>query len=131
MVNVANTNVFLGVKCLYSIGEHTVNYQIPEMKFQGLKGVLRVVRGQHTYLNQARTFNSMRYILRHEDIEWDVEHNITYPKTNINVFGEFLLSPTSYSKFCSIHPNEVWVKGLVLRCHMKSIKFIYLLFMMT
>ena len=27
--------------------------------------------------------------------------------------GEFFISPTSHtSKFCSIHPNEVWVKGL-------------------
>ena len=27
-------------------------------------------------------------------------------------FCELVLSPTSYtSKFCSIHPNEVWVKG--------------------
>ena len=26
--------------------------------------------------------------------------------------GKLVLSPTSYtSKFCSIHPNEVWVKG--------------------
>ena len=29
--------------------------------------------------------------------------------------GELVLSPTSYtSKFCSIHPNEVWVKGFFL-----------------
>ena len=29
-----------------------------------------------------------------------------------NPLGELVLSPTSYtSKFCSIHPNEVWVKG--------------------
>ena len=29
--------------------------------------------------------------------------------------GELVLSPTSYtSKFCSSHPNEVWVKGLFL-----------------
>ena len=28
------------------------------------------------------------------------------------IWGELVLSPTSYtSKFCSIHPNEVWVKG--------------------
>ena len=28
--------------------------------------------------------------------------------------GELVLSPTSYtSKFCSSHPNEVWVKGFV------------------
>ena len=26
--------------------------------------------------------------------------------------GEFVLSPTTYtSKFCGIHPNEVWVRG--------------------
>ena len=31
---VADTNVVLGVQWLYSIGEHIVNYQIPEMKFQ-------------------------------------------------------------------------------------------------
>ena len=56
--------------------------------------------------------NSMRSILRHEDIEWADECHITYPKTNINVVGELVLSPTSYtSKFCNIHPNEVWVKG--------------------
>ena len=29
--------------------------------------------------------------------------------------GELVLSPTSYtSKFCSSHPNEVWVKGFFL-----------------
>ena len=112
VVNFSDTNVVLGVQCLYSIGEHIVNYQIPEMKFQDSKGVLKVVRGQHTYPNQVMTCNSMRFILRHEDIEWAIECHITYPKTNINCVGEFVLSPTSYtSKFCSIHPNEVWVKG--------------------
>ena len=46
--------------------------------------------------------------------------------------GDLVLSPTSYtSKFCSIHPNEVWVKGFFLWCHMKSMDFIYLLLMMT
>ena len=112
MVNVADTNVVLGVKWMYYIGEHTTNYQIPEMKFQDLKGVLRVVRGQHTYPKQVMTCNSMRYILRHEDIEWDNECNITYPNPNIKFLGELVLSPTSYtSKFCNIRPNEVWVKG--------------------
>ena len=47
------------------------------MKFQDSKGVLRVVRGKHTYANQVMTCNSMRSILRHEDIEWDDEYNIT------------------------------------------------------
>ena len=32
-----------------------------------------------------------------------------------NHLGELVLSPTSYtSKFCSNHPNEVWVKGFFL-----------------
>ena len=58
------------------------------------------------------TCNSMRSILRHEDIEWDSKCHITSPKPNIKIVGELVLSPTSYtSKFCSIHPNEVWVKG--------------------
>ena len=89
------------------------------MKFQDSKGVLRVVRGKHTYPNQVVTCNSMISILRHGDIEWDYECHITSPKTShdenfslYNHLGEFVISPTSYtSKFCSIHPNEVWVKG--------------------
>ena len=72
MVDVADTNVVLGVQWLYSIGEHTVNYQIPEMKFQYSKGALRVVRGKHTYPNQVVTSNSVRSILRNGDIEWVV-----------------------------------------------------------
>ena len=49
MVDVADINVVLGVQLLYYIGEHSINYQIPEMKFQDSTSVLRVVRGQHTY----------------------------------------------------------------------------------
>ena len=55
MVDVVDNNVFLGVKWLYYIGDHTVNYQIPKMKFQDSKGVLRVVIGPHTYQNQVVT----------------------------------------------------------------------------
>ena len=69
VVDVADNNVVLGVKRLYSIGEHSVNYQILEVKFQDSTGVLRVVRGQHTYPNQVVNCNSMRSILRHGDID--------------------------------------------------------------
>ena len=69
VVDVADTNVVLGIQCLFSIGEHSVNYQIPKMKFQDSIGVLRVVRGQHTYPKQVVNCNSMRSILRHGDIE--------------------------------------------------------------
>ena len=45
VVDVADTNVVLGVQWMYSTGEYLVNYQIPEMKFQDSTGVLRFVRG--------------------------------------------------------------------------------------
>ena len=79
VVDVFDTNVVLGVKWLYSIGDHSVNYQIPEMKFQDSTGVLRVVRGQHTYPKQVVNCNCVRYILRHGDIEWANEYYITLP----------------------------------------------------
>ena len=46
VVDVVDTNVFLGLQCIYSIGVNLVNYQIPKMKFQDSTGVLRVVRGK-------------------------------------------------------------------------------------
>ena len=86
MVDFADTNVVLGVQWMYYIGENMINYRIHEMKFQYLKGVLRVVRGKHTYPNQVVTCNSMRSILRHGDIEWDDECHMTSPKPKIKVF---------------------------------------------
>ena len=86
VVDVADNNIVLGVKWLYYIGDNSLNYKIPEMQFQDSKGVLRVVRGQHTYPNQVVTCNSMRYILKHGDIEWDAECHTTHPKPNIKVF---------------------------------------------
>ena len=74
------------MQCLYSIGDHIVNYQIPEMKFQDSKGVLKVLRGKLTYPNKVLNCNSMRSILRNGDIEWVAECHITSPKTNINIF---------------------------------------------
>ena len=49
VVNVATTNVVLGVKWLYSIGDHTVNYQVHEMRFKALEGKPILLRGIHTY----------------------------------------------------------------------------------
>ena len=85
VVNVVDTKLVLGVKWLYYIGENLVNYQIPKMKFQDSTGVLRVVRGQHTYPKWVVNCNSMRSILRHGDIEWAAECYITSPKPKISV----------------------------------------------
>ena len=45
VVDVADNNIVLGVQLFHSIGDHSVNYQIPKMKFQDSIGALRVVRG--------------------------------------------------------------------------------------
>ena len=58
------------------------------MKFQYSTGVLRVVRGQHTYPKQVVNCNSMRSILRHGDIEWAYECYITSPKPKIRFFKD-------------------------------------------
>ena len=34
VVDVVDTNVVLGVQWMYYIGEHTLNYQIPEINFK-------------------------------------------------------------------------------------------------
>ena len=86
MVDVADSNVVLGLKWMYYMGENSVNDQIPEMKFQESTGVLRVVRGQHTYPKQVVNCNIIRSILRHGDIERHVECYITSPKPKIIFF---------------------------------------------
>ena len=106
VADVADTNVVLGVQWLYSIVEDTVKYQIPKMKFQDLKGVLRVVRGKHTYPNQVVTCNSMRSILRHGDIEWAAECHITSPKPNIKVVEH----PKEIEKL--LQKYEIFFRGL-------------------
>ena len=46
-------NVDLGVHWLYYLGEHTVNYQDLEIRFKNLEGKPILLRGMHTYPNQA------------------------------------------------------------------------------
>ena len=64
VVNVADTNVILGEKWLYYLGEHTMNYQVPKIRFKNLEGKSILLRGMHTYPNQVVSSNNMRYILR-------------------------------------------------------------------
>ena len=49
VVNVADTNVVLGVQWLYSIGKYTTDYRTMEMEFQGQDGKRVVLRGMNTY----------------------------------------------------------------------------------
>ena len=46
----------------------------------------------------------------HNPTSMDPSHDENF--SLYNPFGDLVISPTSYiSAFCSIHPNEVWVKG--------------------
>ena len=49
LVNVVDTNVVLGLQWLYSLREHTVNYQVPEIRFKNLAGKPILLKGMHTY----------------------------------------------------------------------------------
>ena len=68
VVNVADTNVVLGVQWLYYLGENKVNYKVPEMRFKNSEGKPILLSGMPTYLNQVMSSHSMRFILRHVDI---------------------------------------------------------------
>ena len=84
-MNVDDKNVFLGVQLLYSLGDHTMNYQVPEIRFKNLEGKPILLRGMHTYSNQVVSSHTTRTILRHGDIEWVFECLVTYPKTKFKV----------------------------------------------
>ena len=65
----------------------------------------------------------------HDTTHMDPYHDETYAL--FEHLGEIFYSPTSYNSiFCSIHPNEVWMKGFFLWCHMKSLDFLSLILMM-
>ena len=68
VVNVVDTNVVLGFQWFYYLGEHTMNYQVPEMRFKNLEGKPILLRGMHTYPNKVVSSHNMRYILRNGDI---------------------------------------------------------------
>ena len=72
VVNLADTNMVLGVQWLYSIGEHSMNYKIPQISFKDAEGKLVFMKGTNTYPSQLISSNGMRSILRHGDIEWVV-----------------------------------------------------------
>ena len=63
----------LGVQWMYSIGEHSVNYDILQISFKDAEGKLVVLKGMNTYPNWVISVKSMRSVMRHGDIEWVIE----------------------------------------------------------
>ena len=64
-MNVDDSNVVFGLQWLYYLGDHTVNYQVLEMRLKNLEGKPILLRGMHTYPNQVVSSQNMRYILTH------------------------------------------------------------------
>ena len=73
MVNVPGTNVVSGFQWLFSIGEHSMNYQVPEMKFKGSDGKQFVLTGMNTYPKKLVSSRGIISILKNQYIEWDNE----------------------------------------------------------
>ena len=54
-----------------------MKYQIPQISFKDYEGKLVVLKGMNTYPIQVISTKSMRSVMRHGDIEWVVEFEIT------------------------------------------------------
>ena len=84
-VNVADENMVLGVQWMYSIGEHSVNYYILQISFKDAEGKLVVLTGMNTYPSWVISVKSMRSVIRHGDIEWVTEFQISTDRTTAKV----------------------------------------------
>jgi hypothetical protein len=80
VVDVPDTNVVLGVQWIYSIGRYTTDHRTMEMEFTGLDGKKVVLRAMHQYPLKIVPSYNMEAIMRHGDIEWDVECFISNKK---------------------------------------------------
>jgi hypothetical protein len=73
VVDVPDTNVVLGVQWLYSIGKYTTDQRMMEMEFTGPDGKKVVLRAMHQYPPKIVSSHSMEAVMRHGDLEWEVE----------------------------------------------------------
>ena len=53
VVNVADTNMVLGVQWLYSISDHSMNYKILQISFKDAEGKSLVLKGMNYYPSQV------------------------------------------------------------------------------
>ena len=49
IMNLFETNIVFVIQWLFSIGEHSMNYKIPEMRFKNSNGKQVVLKGMNTY----------------------------------------------------------------------------------
>jgi hypothetical protein len=73
VVDVPDTNVVLEVQWLYSIGKYTIDQRTMEMEFMGPDGKKVVLWAMHQYPPKIVSSHSMEAVMRHGDLEWEVE----------------------------------------------------------
>ena len=110
VVNVANTNVVLGVQWLYSIEKYTTDYRAIEMEFQEQDGKRVALRGMNTYPPKPVSSQRMEVVLRQGDIEWSVECLVTFRKPPDNNTQH----PTDIQALFQKH-EKVFIDLLVVR----------------
>jgi hypothetical protein len=70
VVDLADTNIVLGVQWLYSLGDITTNYKVMRMEFRDAEGRRVVLRGMTTEPPRIVSAQRMEAILRHRDTTW-------------------------------------------------------------
>jgi hypothetical protein len=80
VVDLADTNIVLGIQWLYSLGDIKMNYQIMRMELRDGEGRRVVQRGMNTALLRIVSTKRMEVVLRHRDTTWVVECVVTTPK---------------------------------------------------
>jgi hypothetical protein len=73
LVDLPDTNVVLGFQWIYSIRRYTMAQRTMEMEFTGLDGKKVVLRTMHMYPPKIVSSHNMEEIMRHGNIEWDIE----------------------------------------------------------
>jgi hypothetical protein len=84
VVELADTNVVLGVQWLYSLGKHSINYQAMELEFKGVDGKKVVLRGMSNGAPRIVLSKRMEGIFRHGDVACATECLITTQKPSDN-----------------------------------------------
>jgi hypothetical protein len=80
VVDLADTNVVLGVQWLYSLGDFKMNYQIMRMEFIDTGGQRVILRGMSTGAPRIMSNKHMEAIFRHGDVACAAECLITTQK---------------------------------------------------
>jgi hypothetical protein len=82
VVELADTNVVLGVQWLISLGKHSLNYQTMELEFKTVDGKRVVLRGMSNGAPKVVSTKQMEGIFRHRDVACATECMITSKKSS-------------------------------------------------